>query len=213
MPRASTMSFRYHLAALLLLAALASAPLHGQSFEIPATALIRPLGIIVPAPCSQKVSQVCEGATPSLFETLNGGYPMSISGLGIPLGGIGAAGLHWSELSPYPVRRSSAKTVPLLVDRGVVHCQRGMHYALGTGPILPSIPSGGSITNRFKQMCRCDSSRRLWPEKIDDPRCQWRISTCALPITLARQPRCRLCLQWQTPVRMKAARRQQSDRA
>src|SRR6266700_2397927 len=90
MPRASTMSFRYHLAALLLLAALASAPLHVQSFEIPATALIRPLGIIVPAPCSQKVSQVCEGATPSLFETLNGGYPMSISGLGIPLGGIGA---------------------------------------------------------------------------------------------------------------------------
>src|SRR5437016_5300171 len=91
MPRASTMSFRYHLAALLLLAAVAaSAPLHGQSFEIPSTALIRPLGAIDPAPCSAKLSQVCEGATPSLLETLNGGYPMSISGLGIPLGGIGA---------------------------------------------------------------------------------------------------------------------------
>jgi len=90
MPGALIMISRCPLAAPLLLAALASTLLHAESFEIPSTALIRPLGIIDPGPCSAKLSQVCEGATPTLFETLNGGYPMSLAGLGIPLGGIGA---------------------------------------------------------------------------------------------------------------------------
>ena len=62
----------------------------GNLFEVPDTALVRPLGTISPAPCTPKLSQVCEGATPTPFETLNGGYPMSLAGLGIPLGGIGA---------------------------------------------------------------------------------------------------------------------------
>lgn len=85
------MMFRHLLAmSLLATSGISATSLYGQSFEIPSTALIRPLGAIDPAPCSAKLSQVCEGATPSLFETLNGGYPMSISGLGIPLGGIGA---------------------------------------------------------------------------------------------------------------------------
>lgn len=63
---------------------------HGSLFEIPDTALVRPLGKIAPAPCSSNVSQVCVGAKPTMLETLKGGYPMSIAGLGIPLGGIGA---------------------------------------------------------------------------------------------------------------------------
>ena len=67
-----------------------SANEHRSLFEIPSTALVRPLGMIPPAPCTPKISQVCEGATPTPFETLSGGYPMSLAGLGIPLGGIGA---------------------------------------------------------------------------------------------------------------------------
>ena len=63
---------------------------HGSLFEIPDAALIRSLGMVTPGPCSPKLSQVCEGATATPFETLNGGYPMSLPGLGIPLGGIGA---------------------------------------------------------------------------------------------------------------------------
>ena len=59
-------------------------------FDIPDAALVRPLGEIAPAPCTSKLSEVCEGATPTPFDTLKGGYPMSLAGLGIPLGGIGA---------------------------------------------------------------------------------------------------------------------------
>ena len=59
-------------------------------FEIPTAALVRPLGVIPPAPCTPQLSPVCKGAKPTLLETLHGGYPMSLAGLGIPLGGIGA---------------------------------------------------------------------------------------------------------------------------
>ncbi len=62
----------------------------GTAFDIPDAALVRPLGVIPRAPCTPNLSQVCEGATATPFETLKGGYPMSLSGLGIPLGGIGA---------------------------------------------------------------------------------------------------------------------------
>jgi len=59
-------------------------------FDVPDAALVRSLGAIVPAPCTPQLSQACLGAKPTLMEPLHGGYPMSLAGLGIPLGGIGA---------------------------------------------------------------------------------------------------------------------------
>jgi len=53
------MIFRHLLAtSLLATAGISATSLYGQSFEIPSTALIRPLGAIDPAPCSAKLSQV-----------------------------------------------------------------------------------------------------------------------------------------------------------
>ena len=59
-------------------------------FTVPKIAYSRSLGEITAAPCSPEASQVCQGAPPGMFDAVKGGYPMDVSGLGIPLGGIGA---------------------------------------------------------------------------------------------------------------------------
>ncbi|MFI1736031.1 GH116 family glycosyl-hydrolase [Streptomyces acidicola] len=58
--------------------------------SVPDAATVRPLGGVVSASCSPDGSQVCDGATSGPLEVLNGSYPLSVPGLGIPLGGIGA---------------------------------------------------------------------------------------------------------------------------
>lgn len=85
--------WRFFLAASLLAAAHAGAARDratGRDFEIPDVAYTRPLADIRPAPCLPSSSRICEGGQPGPFDTLKGGYPMSVAGLGIPLGGIGA---------------------------------------------------------------------------------------------------------------------------
>ncbi len=85
----------------LYIVAMTAIAAKGQSHEIPEAALVRPLGEPAPAPCTPKLSQVCEGATPTPFETLHGGYPMSLAGLGIPLGGIGAGSFMINQFGTF----------------------------------------------------------------------------------------------------------------
>ncbi|MCZ0997509.1 GH116 family glycosyl-hydrolase [Streptomyces mirabilis] len=62
-----------------------------SGFVIPEPALSRPLGRIAHGVCDPSVSQVCDGSQPQgPIEALKGAYPMSVPGLGIPLGGVGA---------------------------------------------------------------------------------------------------------------------------
>ena len=59
-------------------------------FPNPAAATVADLGAIPPGPCPPDASQVCQGTTPGPFEPILGNYPLSVSGLGVPLGGVGA---------------------------------------------------------------------------------------------------------------------------
>ncbi|MFK0287545.1 GH116 family glycosyl-hydrolase [Streptomyces sp. NPDC090499] len=59
-------------------------------FTYPAAATVRDLGDIASAPCPSDASQVCQGTTPSPYEPVLGNYPLDVTGLGVPLGGVGA---------------------------------------------------------------------------------------------------------------------------
>ena len=59
-------------------------------FRYPAAATVRELGGIAPGVCPPDASQVCQGTQPSPFEPIFGNYPLTVPGLGIPLGGVGA---------------------------------------------------------------------------------------------------------------------------
>jgi non-lysosomal glucosylceramidase len=61
-------------------------------FAVPEAALVRSLGEVSPGTCAPlPASQACQGnAEPSPAETPRGNAPMSVPGLGIPLGGFGA---------------------------------------------------------------------------------------------------------------------------
>lgn len=64
---------------------------HG-GFRIPAAAMRRPLGVIPHGPCPPPPSsRACEGSDDTTnADIIMGGFPLSIPGLGVPLGGIGA---------------------------------------------------------------------------------------------------------------------------
>jgi non-lysosomal glucosylceramidase len=59
-------------------------------FRYPAAAMVRDLGRIAPGVCPSDVAQICQGAPPSPLDPLKGNAPMTVPGLGIPLGGVGA---------------------------------------------------------------------------------------------------------------------------
>ncbi|KHL03775.1 GH116 family glycosyl-hydrolase, partial [Sinomonas humi] len=60
-------------------------------FPVPDAALVRPLGEIDPGTCAPApAAQECQGAAPSAADSIFGNYPMSVPGLGIPVGGVGA---------------------------------------------------------------------------------------------------------------------------
>ena len=68
-------------------------PVGGSGFlPIPAAATSEPLGEIAPGPCSPQASQACQGAAVSNLEAdiFKGGYPLDVTGLGVPVGGVGA---------------------------------------------------------------------------------------------------------------------------
>lgn len=63
----------------------------GSGFAVPEPALSRPFGRVAHGVCDPAVSQTCDGAaSQGPIEALKGAYPMSVPGLGIPLGGVGA---------------------------------------------------------------------------------------------------------------------------
>lgn len=60
-------------------------------FPVPEASLVRPLGLVDPGTCAPfPAAQQCQGATPSSLDTPRGNFPMSVPGLGIPVGGVGA---------------------------------------------------------------------------------------------------------------------------
>ncbi|TCC36482.1 GH116 family glycosyl-hydrolase [Kribbella speibonae] len=60
-------------------------------FAVPDSALVRSLGDIPKGPCSPAPkAQACQGETPSAIDAAKGNFPMSVPGLGVPLGGAGA---------------------------------------------------------------------------------------------------------------------------
>jgi non-lysosomal glucosylceramidase len=59
-------------------------------FRYPAAAVVRDLGRIAAGVCPPDVSQICQGAPPSPLDPLKGNAPMTVPGLGVPLGGVGA---------------------------------------------------------------------------------------------------------------------------
>jgi len=59
-------------------------------FTVPAAATVRSLGAIAPGPCPPDGSQVCQGEAPTPYEPVKGNYPLTVPGLGVPLGGVGA---------------------------------------------------------------------------------------------------------------------------
>ena len=61
-----------------------------DNFRVPDTAMVRKLGEIPPGPCDPAGSQFCNGAPRSPWDAVRGGYPIDVTGLGIPLGGVGA---------------------------------------------------------------------------------------------------------------------------
>jgi len=69
-------------------AAASGAPI-SNSFSVPAAALDRPLGEFPPGPCPSQAAQVCAGDLTDA-DILKGDYPLDVSGLGVPVGGVGA---------------------------------------------------------------------------------------------------------------------------
>lgn len=67
-----------------------SGGVHRDYFRAPDAALVRTLGAIPPGPCDPTGSQFCAGAPRNPFDAVKGSYPLDATGLGIPLGGVGA---------------------------------------------------------------------------------------------------------------------------
>jgi non-lysosomal glucosylceramidase len=67
-----------------------AASLASSSFAFPAAAVVRPLGEIPKGTCNPQGSQVCNGEAPGGGDIQKGGYPLSVPGLGVPVGGVGA---------------------------------------------------------------------------------------------------------------------------
>jgi uncharacterized protein (DUF608 family) len=61
-----------------------------DAFAFPAAAVVRPLGEIPKGTCNPQGSQVCNGEAPGGNDIEKGGYPLSVPGLGVPVGGVGA---------------------------------------------------------------------------------------------------------------------------
>jgi non-lysosomal glucosylceramidase len=65
-------------------------------FQVPAAAISRPLGEIPPGPCPAQASQACQGEPESDLlanlggEITKGDLPMDVTGLRVPVGGVGA---------------------------------------------------------------------------------------------------------------------------
>jgi non-lysosomal glucosylceramidase len=59
-------------------------------FRYPAAATVRELGNIPAGVCPTDVSQICQGQPGGPLDPLLGNAPMTVPGLGVPLGGVGA---------------------------------------------------------------------------------------------------------------------------
>src|SRR5438874_10703654 len=60
----------------------------GDAFVVPAAAFVRPLGAIASSACAVSPYQECQGN--SVPKQFGDGFPMSVPGLGVPVGGVGA---------------------------------------------------------------------------------------------------------------------------
>ncbi|MBL7490813.1 hypothetical protein I6A62_22620 [Frankia sp. AgW1.1] len=62
----------------------------GFVLPVPTAALSRPLGAIPALTCSAEASQACSGTQVDALDILKGNYPLTVAGLGLPVGGVGA---------------------------------------------------------------------------------------------------------------------------
>src|SRR5687767_11942081 len=65
-----------------------------NSWKVPKAAYVRKWGLAGPGPCSPIADSECSTGKPTGLQNYAGG--MSVPGLGIPLGGVGAGSFHYN---------------------------------------------------------------------------------------------------------------------